>query len=305
MDYKIVASVANPGSALGEAIGSSMEYALKRLLNEIADQYGCHYLTSGVRKTKSGKKQKKLLMSDKSGNEYDIDGVLANQSMKPLIIFESKYIRYKKHNRDKGSWICHAHSAIRRRYHSIRVSNKIHWVYHPPSHSCESRNPFLLGPLRSSIAILAGNWSGPSQAMMRSNNINLFLIPFNHICEVLSGLGIDFDWEEKDRDKAIRAWGNFNKLNSEQKKSIGIKMIDPIKDNLVILIENILDDTVEREVDKVLVELISNLGEVKVYEFESISDALDFLQDNGLKDLFLTTDSDSLFDPPPDLFEEL
>ncbi|MYB71224.1 MAG: hypothetical protein F4X75_22320 [Gemmatimonadetes bacterium] len=276
MDYKIVASVANPGSALGEAIGSSMEDAIKKLLNEIADQYGCHYLTSGVRKTKSGKKQKKLLMSDKSGNEYDIDGVLANQSMKPLIIFESKYIRYKKHNRDKGSWICHAHSAIRRRYHSIR----------------------------SSIAILAGNWSSPSQAMMRSNNINLFLIPFNHICEVLSELGIDFDWEEKDRDKAIRAWGNFNKLNSEQKKSIGIKMIDPIKDNLVILIENILDDTVEREVDKVLVELISNLGEVKVYEFESISDALDFLQDDGLKDLFLTTDSDSLFDPPPDLFEE-
>ena len=161
MDYKIVASVANPGSALGEAIGSSMEDALKKLLNEIADKYGCHYLTSGVRKTKSGKRPKKLLMSDKSGNEYDIDGVLANQSMKPLIIFESKYIRYK------------------------------------------------------------------------------------------------------------------------------------------------LDDTVEREVDKVFVELISNLGEVKVYEFESISDALDFLQDDGLKDLFLTTDSDSLFDPPPDLFEEL
>lgn len=65
MDYKIVASVANPGSALGEAIGSSMEDALKKLLNEIADQYGCHYLTSGVRKTKSGKKQKQLLMSDK------------------------------------------------------------------------------------------------------------------------------------------------------------------------------------------------------------------------------------------------
>ena len=276
MDYKIVASVANPGSALEEAIGSSMEGALKELLNEIADNYGCHYLTSGVRRTKSGKKQKKLLMSDRYGNEYDIDGVLANQSMKPLIIFESKYIRYKKHNRDKGSWICHAHSAIRRRYHSIR----------------------------SSIAILAGNWSGPSQAMMRSNNINLFLIPFDYICEVLSELDIDFDWEEKDRDKAIRAWKNFNKLNNEQQKSIGVKMIDLIKDNLVILIENILDDTVEREVDKVLVELISNLGEVKVYEFESISDALDFLQDDGLKDLFLTTESDSLFDPPPDLFEE-
>ena len=58
MDYKVVASVTNPGSALGEAVGSSMEDALKKLLNEIADKYGCHYLTSGVGKTKSGKKQK-------------------------------------------------------------------------------------------------------------------------------------------------------------------------------------------------------------------------------------------------------
>ena len=272
MDYKVVALVANPGSALGEAIGSSMEDALEKLLNDVADKYGYHYLTSGVRKTKSGKKPKKLLMSDNFGNEYDIDGVLANQSMQPLIIFESKYIRYKKHNRDKGSWICNAHSAVRKRYHSIR----------------------------SSIAILAGNWSGSSQAMMRSNDINLFLIPFDYICEVLSEFGIDFNWEEKDRDKAIRSWENFLKLNSEQKESIGIKMIDSIKDNLVMLIENILDDTVEREVNKVLVELISNLGEVKVYEFESISDALDFLQQDDLRDLFLTTDSYSLFDPPPE-----
>lgn len=272
MDYKVVALVANPGSALGEAIGSSMEDALEKLLNDVADKYGYHYLTSGVRRTKSGKKPKKLLMSDNFGNEYDIDGVLANQSMQPLIIFESKYIRYKKHNRDKGSWICNAHSAVRKRYHSIR----------------------------SSIAILAGNWSGSSQAMMRSNDINLFLIPFDYICEVLSEFGIDFNWEEKDRDKAIRAWENFNNLNSDQKESIGSKMIDSIKDNLVILIENILDDTVEREVNKVLVELISNLGEVKVYEFESVNDALDFLQQDDLRDLFLTTESYSLFDLPPE-----
>ncbi len=67
------------------------------------------------------------------------------------------------------------------------------------------------------------------------------------------------------------------------------------------LIEKILDDSIEREVDKVLVELVSNLGEVKIYEFESVNDALDFLKQDGLKELFLTTDSYSLFDPPPEL----
>lgn len=270
MNHKIVA-LKNHASALGEAIGDSMEKALEKLLADIADKHGCHYLTSGVRRTKSGRKPKKLLMSDNFGNEYNIDGVLANQSMQPLIIFESKYIRYKKHNRDKGSWICNAHSAIRRRYHSIR----------------------------GSIAVLAGSWSGSSLAMMRSNDINLFLIPFDHICDILNEFDIDFSWEEADDEKDTRAWESFNELSSQQKGSIGIKMINSIKDNLEELVDNILDDSIDREVSKVLVELISNLGEVKVHEFESVSEALEFLQQEDLKELFLTTDSYSLFEPPP------
>lgn len=268
---KPFAFVANPGSALGEAVGASMEKALEKLLDDVADKCGYYYLTSGGKKIKSGKSPKKFLMSDNFGNEYDIDGVLANQSMQPLIIFAASF-RYKKHNRDKGSWICNAHSAIRRRYHSIR----------------------------SSIAVLAGNWSGSSQAMMHSNDINLFLIPFRHISETLREFDIDFNWEEKYRDQASKAWENFNELSSEQKQSIGIKMIDSIKDNLLVLIENILDDTKEREVNKILVELISNLGEVKFYEFESVNEALEFLQQDDLKELFLTTISPSLFDPPPE-----
>jgi len=35
--------VANPGSALGEAIGTSMERALRTTLLDIADEYSCHY----------------------------------------------------------------------------------------------------------------------------------------------------------------------------------------------------------------------------------------------------------------------
>ena len=83
--------IANPGSAIGEAIGATMENALADLLSSLADKHACHYLRSGVRKTKAGLPQKKLKMADRFGNEYDIDGVIANESMKPLIIFESKY----------------------------------------------------------------------------------------------------------------------------------------------------------------------------------------------------------------------
>jgi hypothetical protein len=76
-------------------------------------------------------------------------------------------------------------------------------------------------------------------------------------------------------------------------------MVESIKDNLIPLIKNILDDSIEREIDRVLVEIVSNLGEVKVYEFESVSEALEFLRQDNLKELFLTTDSYTLFDPPP------
>ena len=100
--------VANPGSALGEAIGAAMERSLKVRLLAVAEEHGCHYITSGVRKTKSGKVAKKLIMFDNFGTEYDLDGVIANKAMQPLILIESKYIRYKKHNRDKGSWVCTA-----------------------------------------------------------------------------------------------------------------------------------------------------------------------------------------------------
>jgi len=267
-DYK---TVSNPGSAVGEAIGAAMEKALEEKLLEIADLYGCHYLTSGVRNTKNGAKAKKLLMSDNYGNEYDIDGCLANEKMQPLILFESKYIRYKKHNRDKGSWICTAHSAIRRHYHSIR----------------------------SSIAILAGSWSLSSLAMMRSNDINLFIIPFDFICQLLAEVGIDFNWEEKDQNKARDAWYQYNELSDDQKSEVGRKMIAFIEDKLIPLIANVLDESIERTIEKVVLELVSNLGEIKVFEFDDINSALEFLESENLGDVFLTTDSLSLFDPPP------
>lgn len=261
-------NVANPGSALGEAIGSSMEKALNVFLDKISDLAGCHYITSGLRNTKVGNKQKKLLLFDNFGTEYNIDGVIANSSMQPLIIIESKYIRYKKHNRDKGSWLCTAHPAIRKHYHSIR----------------------------SSIAVLAGNWSLTSQAMIKSYDINIFLISFDKICSSLNNYGIDFTWGEKEKEKAYTAWNRYNELTRNQKNLVGKSLIDTVSTDLQNLITNILDDTIEREIDKVTVELTSNIGEVKEFEFNSVNSAIDFLTNENLNEKFLTSDSLSLFD---------
>ncbi len=267
--------IQNPGSALGEAIGAEMEKALNDFLTQLAESHGYHFLSKSPLKNKSGS-PKKLLMYDNFGTAYNIDAVIANQSMQPIILIESKYIRYKKHNRDKGSWVCTAHPAIRRRYDSIR----------------------------SSIAVLAGNWSSTSLAMMKSFDINIFLVPFTRICDLLANYGIDFNWSEKDREAAKAAWDKYSTLTDDQKQRIGIEMVNVVKDELESLILSILDDTAEREISRITIELHSNLGEVKSYEFPSVEQAIEFLNTTELKEVFIRSDSLSLFDPLPSTDED-
>jgi len=110
-----------------------------------------------------------------------------------------------------------------------------------------------------------------------------------------SEVGIDFNWEEKDQNKARDAWYQYNQLSEDQKSEIGRKMISHIEDKLIPLIANILDQSIERTIEKVVLELISNLGEIKVFEFDDINSALGFLESENLGDIFLTTDSLSDF----------
>lgn len=260
----------NPGSAIEEAVGAEMEKALNDFLTNLVESRGYHFLSKSPVKNKSGS-HKKLLLYDKFGTAYNLDAVIANESMQPLILIESKYIRYKKHNRDKGSWVCTAHPALRRRYDSIR----------------------------SSIAVLAGNWSSTSLTMMKSFDINLFLIPFSRICDLLAKYKINFNWGEKDRETAKDAWKKYSVLTDSQQSEIGSEMVNVVKDELETLVLSILDDTLEREVSRITIELHSNLGEVKAYNFSTVEQAVAFLNTAELKDVFISSNSLTLFDPPP------
>jgi hypothetical protein len=267
-------NIQNHGSALGEAIGAEMEKALNVFLTALVETHGCHFLSKSPLSNRNGS-AKKLLMYDKFGTAYNLDAVITNESMQPLILIESKYIRYKKHNRDKGSWICTAHPALRRRY----------------------------GSIRSSIAVLAGNWSSSSVAMMKSHDINIFLIPFNKICDLLAEVGINFDWGEKDREMAVASWATYAKLSATQRAYIGAEMVRFIEKDLANLVLSILDDTIPREISRIMVELHSNLGEVKEYEFTDVGKAVSFLNAAELHNVFIESDSLTLFDPPPDFDE--
>lgn len=262
-------NVQNPGSALGEAIGAQMEIALNTYLTKVVNKYSCRLISKGQENPKT-KKATKLLLYDNFGTAYNIDAVLANESMQPLILVEYKYIRYKKHNRDKGSWLCTAHNAIRRRYNSVR----------------------------SSIAILAGSWSGSSIAMMKSHDINLFIIPFEKITALLKKQKIKFDWGEKDRHVASASWEKYSALTNRQKLKIAEEMISEIKPDLEAAIEKTLDNKTKRQIEKVTIEIHTNIGEVKRFEFANVEDALNFLEDFSFEEMLNHADSFTLFDKP-------
>lgn len=262
-------NVQNPGSALGEAIGAQMELALNTYLTEIVSKYSCRLISKGKENPKT-QKATKLLLYDNFGTAYNIDSVIANESMQPLILVEYKYIRYKKHNRDKGSWLCTAHNAIRRRYNSVR----------------------------SSIAILAGSWSGSSVAMMKSQDINLFIIPFDIITVLLKKHKIKFDWGEKDRHIASESWKKYSALKSRQKLKIAEEMIAQIKPDLEEAIDKTLDNKAKRKVEKIAIEIHTNIGEVKRFEFTNIEAALNFLEDFSFEEMLNNAHSFTLFDKP-------
>jgi hypothetical protein len=267
-------NIQNPGSALGESIGAHLEIALNNYLTEVVNQYSCRLVSKGNENQKT-QKATKLILYDSFGTAYNIDAVITNESMQPLILIEYKYIRYKKHNRDKGSWLCTAHNAVRRRYNSIR----------------------------SSIAILAGSWSGSSLAMMKSHDINLFIIPFEKITLLLKKHKIKFDWGEKDRDIAVQSWAKYLKLSEKQKLKIAEEMIAEIKPGLEAAIEKTLDNKTKREVESVTIEIHTNIGEVKRFEFKDIQSAFDFLEDFSFEEMLNNSDSFTLFDKPVDYDE--
>ena len=260
-------SVANPGSALGEAVGALVEREVNRLLRPLAEENDCVYLSAGRINPKTGQATK-LLLRDQAGNAYNIDAVIANAEMQPLILIESKYIRYKKHNRDKGSWICTAHYSLRRRFPTVRKS----------------------------IAVLAGSWSGSSKAMMQSFDVSLFEAGFSHVVATLGEYGIAFDWGEKERHKAMEAWDKWSGLSDAQLDEIGAKILASIEPELRAALAETLSNSTPREVHQVEVVIETNLGESRRYSFESIAEAVQFLDEFDADEVPNTTDGPPLWE---------
>jgi hypothetical protein len=241
--------VKHAASALGETIGKLIEDEIERCITPICKQRRYYYDRGGKRPdTRNGVK---LSMVNKSGNLYQLDGVIENAEKKPIVLIESKYLRYKKHNRDKGSWTCASHYSLRKSYPTIRKS----------------------------IAILSGNWSKPSKLFMESFGIELYEVPFDYMCEVLGKYDIDFDWPENDIRIPRSSWTKLKRLGSDQTLEIGGRLLDPIRRSLAESVALTLDDGENwaKRVKQVEILLKTDRNEYFTYTFTSNKDALQFL----------------------------
>jgi len=241
--------VSNPGSALGEAIGALLEAEIHRILKPFAEENGCIYVTAGPVNEKTGKATK-LILTDSDGNEFNIDSVIINNRFQPLILVESKYIRYKKHNRDKASWICTAHTKIRERYSTVRKS----------------------------IAILMGSWSKPSKRLLQSFEVELFEISFDNICQTLKQYDIDYYWAEKDRQKAMESWQKFNHLSKCDQEQIAKKLISIVEKELRKSLQIALNESIPRKLSSVTLLIRSSRGEIHKRTFFTLDQAVNFMQ---------------------------
>ncbi len=228
----------NAAAAFGEQMGHLFEIAIRDGLTDVVKANGC---TIEPRKMRNG-----------TDNVYQIDAVVFDKKGDPLIIVDPKYIRYTKHNRDKGSWLCVAHYNLRKTFPTIRKS----------------------------ISILAGRWSKPSVALVKSFGVEVFEVPFQIFVTALAKWEIDFNWAESDRKASKKAWQSFCKLSDAQKsKIIGEITFDlmPILRKEVLQVLNTDVSTIPQRVTQVEVLLKTDRNEMLLSTFPSVPKAMSYL----------------------------
>ena len=228
--------VSNPSSALGEAVGKLFERGVIECLRTVVSERG-HTINPSR-------------LTNGTGNTYQIDAVVFDKHDRPIIIIEPKYIRYTKHNRDKGSWLCTAHYNLRKTYPTIRKS----------------------------IAVLGGRWSAPSKALMGSFGVQLFEVPFEKIVEILYGYGVAFDWPEKGAGGWPReAWNDFARLSESDRTRISEELVSNIQDELIEAVAYVLDtdiSTLPRRISSVEVLMKTEQDEIVLKTFGSVAAAI-------------------------------
>jgi hypothetical protein len=239
----------NPASALGEAIGHLIEAQVQLLVKEAVEHLGCYVDTGGSRPGK--RKGKKVLLVNDTGNQYQIDTVVEDSKGNAIALIECKYIRYKKHNRDKASWTCVAHYKLRTTYPTVRKS----------------------------IAVLIGDWTMPSKRLMHSFGIEIIEIPFEVLSSILLRHGIIFRWKENDSETPKSSLIAFKALSPDAKLQIAAECLQSVAVSLQELVKQAITakEVVVRNVSQIELLLKTNQDEFVLKKFTDLTKAITYM----------------------------
>jgi hypothetical protein len=241
--------MANYASMIGEAIGHLIEAEVQNVVKEAVKGLDCYVDIGGARP--GIRKGKKTLLVNDTGNQYQIDTVVEDKVGNPIVLIECKYIRYKKHNRDKASWTCVAHYKIRTTQPTIKKS----------------------------IAVLIGDWTEPSKRLMRSFGVEIIEIPFKHLHDILAEYGVVFKWAEGDTEIAKNSWFVFNVLSKDQKEKIARDCVAIIADKLKHDVAQAIQttDITIRNISQIELLIKTNQEEFVLKKFKDVGETIAYL----------------------------
>ena len=248
-------TVASPGAKLGKKIGEMMEKALAARMLSLANKHGCHYLGPAPN---PDAKNKVLRLRDEFGAKHRIDAAIFSGNLRPLMLLELKSVPRKKRGRDEGNRICRVHQSLRRRFNSAPKS----------------------------MAVLAGGWTESSVAMIKSAQVDVFLVPYEKISALLAARGVDFDWGEQDRDMAVHAWMTYEKLPPAVRRKIAEDMVADILPSFSEAIDSALQSDAKPEIADVVVEFYAATGEIRREHFDTVESAARYLNDASAEAIF-------------------
>jgi len=179
------------GRAVGQYIGLLMERHLRKILADYEPL-------------------ERMRWVDSYGLEHEIDFVIGTKK-KPLVLIDSKYIKYQKHAREKANEIASMLVSIRDAHHSVKLC----------------------------VAVLGGNFTLGSKRILKDRGIDIFHIDFETLANNLRRYRLIIDWAEDDKLTAQQTWEIYSTLSEEEVDQVADDLFNgtSIPEDLVHLIK--------------------------------------------------------------------
>ncbi|MGQ9457947.1 MAG: hypothetical protein ACUVXH_05520 [Anaerolineae bacterium] len=190
-------------------------------------------------------------LPDLHGKLCTHDGLVVDREGRPYAIIESKVIQKAKHATEKAAKVAREHPDLKRA--------------HPT--------------LRSSIAVLAGDFTPEPLRMVVASGAEVLFIPQEHLASACLEYGIEILWKDSQAAAyGTAALGRYNALTPEERKVLGQRILQPVATRLREAVTDAIADAPENPIERVWVDIFFKRGEIGHREFDSIEGALEYLR---------------------------